>query len=617
MPNDTYDPAFETLLAFLKDARGFDFTGYKRPSLMRRVRRRMQTLEIDQYSQYQDYLEANADEFVRLFNTILINVTRFFRDPEAWKYVADTVLPRILSGKADHEPIRVWSAGCASGEETYSAAIMLADHLGEKAFEERVKIYATDVDEEALGAARQAAFTDKQLETLGPNVVQRYFEPSNGHPLVFRQDLRRQIIFGRHDLVQDAPISRIDLLICRNTLMYFSAETQARILTRFHFALQNTGHLFLGKVEMLLGHPDLFTPLDLKHRVFAKVPRPYLRQRLLDLQHADQPEPSPGTAHRLAEFVFDASPLAQVAVDAQGFLVLASAKARAWFGLNPSDVGRPFQDLELSYRPTELRSSIEQVRHSGHPVRLRELAWRGIGDGQRHLDVELAPGLDGSGAIAAVILSFVDVSAQRKLEEELQHANNELEGAYEEIQSTNEELETTNEELQSTVEELETTNEELQSTNEELETMNEELQSTNDELHGTNDTLRVQAGELDNVNAFMESILESLGGAIVVVDRELRVQVWNGVSEDLWGLRTDEVVGSNLLSLDIGLPLERLAAPLRRCLNGTEARQVLTLDAHNRRGQEFRCRVRCSALERDGSAVLGAILLLDDADGQR
>jgi two-component system CheB/CheR fusion protein len=145
--------------------------------------------------------------------------------------------------------------------------------------------------------------------------------------------------------------------------------------------------------------------------------------------------------------------------------------------------------------------------------------------------------------------------------------------------------------------------------------MNEELQSTNDELHATNEALRVQADELDNVNAFMESILESIGGAITVVDRDLRIQVWNGMSEELWGLRADEVIGTNVLSLDIGLPVERLAGPLRSSLNGAKSFQTLLLDAHNRRGQPFRCRVRCGALQRTNGSVLGAILMMEEVAG--
>ena len=257
------DNRFEALLAYLKEARGFDFTGYKRSSLVRRVGRRIAQLKIHDHGEYLDYLQVHPDEFTALFNTILINVTAFFRDPEAWEYLRTEVLEPLVAGKAPGTPIRVWSAGCASGEEAYTLAILLAEILGTEQFRERVKIYATDVDEEQLAEARHASYGERDVSGVPAELLERYFE-QNGSRYVFRKDLRRSVIFGRNDLVQDAPISRIDLLTCRNTLMYFNAETQARILSRFHFALVDGGTLFLGKAEMLLSHGSLFLPTDLQ-----------------------------------------------------------------------------------------------------------------------------------------------------------------------------------------------------------------------------------------------------------------------------------------------------------------------------------------------------------------
>ena len=263
------DPAFEALLEHVKTSRGFDFTGYKRSSLMRRVDRRMAQVGVASYVDYLDRLELQGDEFTSLFNTILINVTSFFRDAEAWQHLSQEVLPALLARKPVSQPLRVWSAGCASGEEAYTLAIVLAELMGLAEFRDRVKIYATDVDEEALAHARQAGYTEREVRGIPPELLERYFDQTGGR-FVFRKDLRRSVIFGRNDLVQDAPISRIDLLVCRNTLMYFNAETQSRILTRFHFALASAGILFLGKAEMLLGHGTLFAPVDLKRRMFRK-----------------------------------------------------------------------------------------------------------------------------------------------------------------------------------------------------------------------------------------------------------------------------------------------------------------------------------------------------------
>jgi two-component system CheB/CheR fusion protein len=252
---DSTDPRFEALLLYLKEARGFDFTGYKRSSLVRRVARRMTQVGIESYAEYLDFLQVHPDEFTALFNMILINVTAFFRDSDAWTYLQEEVVAPMIAARPAGSPIRIWSAGCASGEEAYTLAIMLAEMLGADEFRARVKIYATDVDEEALTHARHATYPERAIRAIPADLLATYFESNTGR-YGFRKDLRRSVIFGRNDLVQDAPISRIDLLVCRNTLMYFNAETQSRILSRFHFALAGGGVLFLGKAEMLLRGPN-------------------------------------------------------------------------------------------------------------------------------------------------------------------------------------------------------------------------------------------------------------------------------------------------------------------------------------------------------------------------
>ncbi|MBV8479087.1 MAG: protein-glutamate O-methyltransferase CheR, partial [Actinobacteria bacterium] len=246
----TIDPDFESLLEYVRNARSFDYTGYRRPTLMRRFEKRMQAVGANGWGAYRDYLEAHPDEFSELFNAILINVTGFFRDRETWELVASDVIPKVLAGREPNAPIRVWSAGCASGEEPYTISILLAEALGEDAYKDRVKIYATDVDEEALAEARDATYSVKQLSDIPPDLRERYFQPANGG-FAFRSDLRRSVIFGRNDLHKDPPISRVDMLVSRNTLMYFSPDIQERILANFYFALNRGGYLVVGRAEAL------------------------------------------------------------------------------------------------------------------------------------------------------------------------------------------------------------------------------------------------------------------------------------------------------------------------------------------------------------------------------
>jgi two-component system CheB/CheR fusion protein len=603
------DPHFEALLVYLKESRGFDFTGYKRSSLVRRVNRRMNQVGAADYRDYLDHLEVHPDEFTALFNTILINVTGFFRDADAWDYLRGEVLEPLVLAKPADSVIRIWSAGCASGEEAYTLAMVLAETLGPEVFRERVKIYATDVDEEQLNGARQASYGEREMQAVPPDLQERYFEVS-GDRYTFRKDLRRSVIFGRNDLVQDAPISRIDLLTCRNTLMYFNAETQAKILSRFHFALADTGVLFLGKAEMLLSHGNLFTPIDLKRRVFRRAPR-IAQAGGSVIAESPRTSPPPVTGlDQLRSEAIAASPWAQLVLTPDDLIAVTNRELEKQFGVSSRDIGRPFRDLDLSYRPVELRRYVEQAQVERRTLRVSDVQVLRGGE-FTYLEIQVSPLTDPEGSLLGVNVIFRDVSDARRLQEDLEHANQQLEAAYEELQSTNEELETTNEELQSTVEELETTNEELQSTNEELETMNEELQSTNDELQSINDQLQISTERLDQANAFLETVLTSLQAGVAVVDHELRVEIWNRRAEDLWGLRAVEVTGQHFLNLDIGLPFEKVRPLLKSALGGENGEAVI--DAVNRRGRPVTVRVACTPLSgrnADGSSN-GAIIVME------
>ena len=318
---------------------------------------------------------------------------------------------------------------------------------------------------------------------------------------------------------------------------------------------------------MLLNHSEHFQPVDLRTRIFRKV-SPTTRLPGEPAKWAESGGREPAT-RRLEAAALASVPIVQLAIDLAGDLRVANAAAESLFNLRPRDLGRPFQDLEVSYRPVELRSLIEQARTDLRPAELHDVEWQRPGVSRpSYYDVSITPLFSGPGNLVGMGISFLDVTRYRVVRDELEHANSELERAYEELQSLNEELKTTNEELQSTNEELETTNEELQSTNEELETMNEELQSTNDELQVINEELRGRTKELDQTNGFLGSVLRSLGSAVIVLNSDLRVQVWSPGAEELWGLRPEEAEAKELLALDIGLPAAQIEPMLRQVLGG-------------------------------------------------
>src|SRR5215813_3234217 len=588
----------EQLLAFVRDARGLDFTGYKRSSLARRIRKRMHEAGAADYVDYRDRLESSAEEFGLLFNTILINVTGFFRDTETWTFLQQEVMPELLAGIDREREIRVWSAGCASGEEAYSLAMAFSEALGVEETAKRVKIYGTDVDEDALRDARVGLYSAKALEALSPELREKYFEQI-GTQFAFRPDLRRRVIFGRHDITRDAPISRLDLLVCRNTLMYFNVETQSQVIDRFHFALRENGCLFLGKAEMLLSDGERFEVVSMRQRFFRRRPgvaAPRYQSMPMKLDVIGTPEMREVSKKRqLRDLALETVPFAVIGVDAEGTVVLLNSQMRTMFQMTARDIGHPFHDLEISYRPVEMRSLIERAYAEHRVVRVNAVE-RAVGPGEiQFLDIHIQPLWGTDGLSAGVMVMFIDTSVVTRLQLEAKRNREDLDTAHEELQSTNEELETTNEELQSSIEELETTNEELQSGNEELETMNEEM--------------RIRTSELDEARSFLEGVLSSVAAGVVVLDSAMLVKSWNRGAEELWGLRSEEVRNQAFLNLDFGLPTVQVVELVQQCFTSGRRTGPLEVAAINRIGRSISCKVTCTPLDGNGEAV---VLLMEE-----
>jgi len=260
----------DELLQNLAAERDLDLRGYKQTTLERRLRKRLGQLSIGSYENYLDYVRANPDETNLLLDTVLINVTEFFRDPAAWDVIAEDVLPMLLKNIRPGGTFRGWVAGCASGEEVYSLAILVAEHFGSNVSDYDIKIYATDVDESALNIARRGEYPAERLRRVRPQWRSKYFTDQK-MPRVVR-DIRRMLIFGRSDIVHDAPISHVQILVCRNVLIYFDSLTQKHILNRLHYALDPGGVLFLGKSESKLSESVLFRPINSRWRIFRRLP---------------------------------------------------------------------------------------------------------------------------------------------------------------------------------------------------------------------------------------------------------------------------------------------------------------------------------------------------------
>lgn len=263
------DPELERLIELLSTRHELDIRGYKRSTLYRRIRKRLSDSGAGSVSEYVRLLEKRPEEYARLISTILINVTEFFRDPEAWEYLQACLQPRVAGWSG--EPIRVWSLGCSTGEEPYSTAILLAELLTPEQFR-AVKIYATDIDEASLSVARTAVYGPETLRNVDAERLRRFFHPLSGSRYAVNPEIRAAVVFGRHNALGDPPISRLHLLVCRNLLIYFDSATQRQILTRLHYGIRNDGYLFLGKAETLMTRSALFQAVEPRFRIFQKLP---------------------------------------------------------------------------------------------------------------------------------------------------------------------------------------------------------------------------------------------------------------------------------------------------------------------------------------------------------
>ncbi len=247
---------------------------------MRSVQLRLNDIALKCYSDYREYLEVHPEEFYRLFNTIEINFTCFFRDISIWDYVKAAIIPGIIAGKSPSQQIRVWSAGCATGEEVYTLAMLLAEALGREQFQKRVKIFATDIDSEAIQQARSGSYASHKVQDIPPDLLNKYFKQSS-QGYIFCPDFRSSIIWNRHNIIEDAPMSKIDLLVCRNTLIYFTSEAKTKALARFYFSLADSGFLFLGRADGMPNDIDFFLPISLTKHIFSKASKSKINQRLL------------------------------------------------------------------------------------------------------------------------------------------------------------------------------------------------------------------------------------------------------------------------------------------------------------------------------------------------
>lgn len=586
----------------LRSKTGNDFHGYKQNTFLRRVQRRMQVNQIADIAAYVDYLRTDKDEVQHLFNDLLIGVTEFFRDKREFEVLESQVMPRLVEGKQPGQPIRIWVLGCATGEEAYSLAILVREQMSTLDAPLPVQIFATDIDGRALAAARAGRYRTDIEKNISPERLARWFV-REGDTYCVVKELREMCIFSQHNVIKDAPFSKLDVVSCRNLLIYLNAELQNRIIPLFHFALLPGRYLFLGSSENVTRHPKLFAPLDRRARVFQKLdtgtrlppefPITTGTGRIAIDKTATRSVDADAGLERQANRIAERYAPAYVIVDDDFHILHFSGRTGRY--IEPTAGTASLDLLSLVHRDLrlELRSVLGRAAETGKAARVEDVPLRLNGDSQS-IEIIVEPVPDSSGTSRSFVVMFKEGplrsaatsdsgSAALVSSEHVDRLESELRATRERLQATIEELESTNEELKSSNEEYQSLNEELQSANEELETSREELQSVNEELTTVNGELAHRVHELTRATSDLKNFLESTQIATVFLDNDMRVMNFTpAVTQVLHLVETD--IGRPIAHIKAKIPIEELYDDVRRVLRtlGSAERELTAPDSGTR-----------------------------------
>ncbi len=582
------------ICAILRERVGHEFTGYKEKTFLRRVQRRMQVLQLAELPAYIARLRTDPDEVTLLFRDLLIGVTAFFRDPESFAALEQRVIPALFQDKGPGDTVRAWVPGCATGEEVYSLAILLREHMDERPRPPKVQIFGTDIDEAALNFARAARYSPGAFEGLSPERLRRFFGEEGGSHLLAKE-VREMCIFSSHSLIRDPPFSRMDLISCRNLLIYLDAELQSRVLPILHYALRPAGHLFLGSSESVSQHPDLFEAVDRQHRIFRRrddggehlrLPLLISGPRLIGASaeaRARRAALEP-TLRRVVEArIADRYAPAHVVVNAEGDVVHYSARTGKYLEAASGHPNRQLMAMARKGLRLDLRSALHEAMESRRTVTRDRIAVE-IDDRVQLIGLTVEP-LAETDSDPLFLVLFTDVGPPMTVEEAalgvLQPgaAEAELRETRDRLQAMIEEYETALEELKAANEELVSMNEELQSTNEELETSKEEIQSVNEELQTVNQELGAKVDQLNQSNDDLRNLFDSTGIALIFLDRNLAIRSYTAAVTSVFNLIPSDH-GRPLTDIASRLAYDGLAEDARLALDGNEAveRRVSTRD---------------------------------------
>jgi two-component system CheB/CheR fusion protein len=562
------------ILMLLRTGTGHDFSHYKKTTIARRIERRMSQHHIEDTEVYARHLEEHPAEVRSLFKELLINVTSFFRDPDAFVMLKQQILPQLFAGKPEGYVFRVWVVGCATGEEAYSIAMLLRELMDETRQVVKVQLYSTDIDEEGIAVARAGLFPPNIAQDVSPERLRRFFVKEDAGYRV-KKEIRDMVVFAIQNVIKDPPFTRLDLVSCRNLLIYLEPELQNRIILTFHYALKPGGALFLSPSESTGNHPELFTPLNRKWKLYQAVHSASIRAAMATgltwtaasgakvPEEAMQKPKETNFAERTRQALLQSFAPASVVTNLNGDILYVHGETGKYLRPAPGQATLNAVEMAREGLKLALRSAV-RAASQGTQTLSREVSVSTDGGRQCvSLTVRLLPDPEANQNLLLVSFQDVAQAAHRKLSrgrrttgpadtERVEELERELAHTKENLQATIEEQQAANEELKSTNEEMQSTNEELQSTNEELETAKEELQSVNEELTTVNAELQAKIEQLAGMQNDLKNLLENVNVGTVFLDQHLVIRRFTGEAVQVY----------HLVASDEGRPLSDIKSNL-------------------------------------------------------
>lgn len=587
--------SYRKVLSMIRLKTGHDFSYYKKSTIFRRIERRMNVHETKDINSYLKYLQEHPEEITMLFKELLIGVTNFFRDAEAFDILKKKGLPAVLGDKPEGYQVRVWVPGCSTGEEVYSIIILLREYMDEVRKEFKIQVFGTDIDEDAISTARSGIYPGNIAIDVNPERLRKYFiREENAYRV--RKDIREAAVFAVQNVTKDAPFTKLDILSCRNLLIYLDSDLQSRLMPLFHYSLKPGGLLFLGSSESIGSYMDLFRAFDKKWKFYRRTETPSANNvgafagfpwTLESGQREAVPEVrklrAVSTSELARKVLIENFAPPSVLINSRGEILHVQGKTGKYLEPSQGQASLNIIDMAREGLQFELRSALRSVQQERMETVQRNIRVKTNG-GAQVINLKIIPVPDSEQAQGLMLVSFEDVvpvKAKQAEKEKGGRADARAGRVHEiekELKYTRENLQATIEELQASNEELKSANEELQSTNEELETSKEEMQSVNEELATVNSELQVKIEQLSRAENDMRNLLDSTNSGIIFLDRDLRIKRFTQEATKL----------INLIHSDIGCPISHIVANLEYEGLDMDARQVL--DALVPKEQEVRTR---------------------------